>query len=66
MQYTAVGDAVNVAARLMEEAKGDQILASQPCVDAIHRSQALQPLGDVPLKGRDQRVGIYSISWISS
>lgn len=63
MQYTAVGDAVNVAARLMEYAKADQILVSEPCVETLQHRDALQPLGHVQLKGRDQSVRVFSVSW---
>ena len=63
MQYTAVGDTVNVAARLVDQAAGGQIVVSEDFTKAVKRSDAFEPLGEVNLKGRDQKVSIYSVDW---
>jgi adenylate cyclase len=61
MQYTAVGDTVNVAARLVSLAAPGQIIVSED----IRRLAAasFEPLGEVELKGRQQKMAIYSLSW---
>ena len=63
MQYTAIGDTVNVAARLMHHAAGDQICISEAFARAVKRSDAFEHLGEVQLKGRDRKVTIYSVPW---
>jgi adenylate cyclase len=63
MQYTAVGDAVNIAAGLVSSAGSDQIVISGESVEALGQGKELEHLGQVQLKGRDQKVEIYSVSW---
>jgi adenylate cyclase len=66
MQYTAVGDAVNVAARLVSSAESGQIVISGESLEAVRRPETLDHLGEVQLKGRDQKVEIYSVPWEAS
>jgi adenylate cyclase len=61
MQYTAIGDAVNVAARLVHIAAPGQIIVSE---DIRNLSTGFfEPLGEVELKGRRQRINAYSLQW---
>jgi adenylate cyclase len=60
MDFTVVGDAVNIAQRLQEEAWPGQILLSQATYEAAGRPAA-RPLGDRHLSGRSGRVAIYSL-----
>ncbi len=61
MQYTAIGDTVNVAARLVNIASPGQILVSE---DVRNFATAVfEPLGEVELKGREQKMNVYSIPW---
>ncbi|HTB11285.1 MAG TPA: adenylate/guanylate cyclase domain-containing protein [Bryobacteraceae bacterium] len=61
MQYTAIGDTVNVAARLVHLAAPGQIIVSED----VRSSAAgfFEPLGEVELKGRQQKMHIYSLQW---
>jgi adenylate cyclase len=63
MQYTAIGDTVNVAARLMNQAAGGTIVVSETFTKAVKHSDAFEHLGEVQLKGRDQKVSVYSVIW---
>jgi adenylate cyclase len=63
MQYTAIGDTVNVAARVVSTAKAGQVLASESVRAAVEDDTAFQSLGEVKLKGRQQAVNIYSVNW---
>jgi adenylate cyclase len=60
MDYTVVGDAVNIAQRLQEEARPGQVLLSQATYEAAGKPPAT-PLGDRHLSGRSGRVGVYSL-----
>jgi adenylate cyclase len=59
MQYTAIGDTVNVAARLVHLASPGQIIVSEDIRNAA--AGFFEPLGEVELKGRQQKMHIYSL-----
>ncbi|HEX4748029.1 MAG TPA: adenylate/guanylate cyclase domain-containing protein, partial [Bryobacteraceae bacterium] len=63
VQYTAIGDTVNVAARLVSTAGPGQILASDAVRLALPDHPGFELLGDVGLKGRATRVTIFSVRW---
>ncbi len=52
MNYTAIGDVVNVANRLQEKAAGGQILLSQAAFQAVKTDVIAHPAGEFALKGR--------------
>jgi adenylate cyclase len=60
MDYTVVGDAVNVAQRLQEEAWPGQVLLSQATFEAAGKPPA-RSLGERHLSGRSGRVAVYSL-----
>ncbi len=64
MDYTAIGDTVNTAARLESNAKPGQILISQQVVDALDGRIEVTPLGAIPLKGKAQGVNVYALDKI--
>ncbi len=61
MEYTVIGDAVNVAARLQGVAKGGEIVLSDSVRSRIGDEFACQPGGAVSLKGRSQEVEIFRL-----
>ncbi len=61
--YTAVGDAVNIAARLESEAAPGQILVSGETAHALAGTVPLQALGSKVLKGREQPVEMFDLPW---
>jgi adenylate cyclase len=61
LQYTAIGDTVNVAARLCSLALPGQIVVSEDVRNSAAGS--FQPMGEVELKGRRQRLNAYSLLW---
>lgn len=63
VQYTAIGDTVNVAARLVARAEPGQIIVSDAVRLALPDDPGFEPLGDVGLKGRARRVTIFSVRW---
>lgn len=61
MDYTAIGDTVNTAARLESNAKRGQILISKDVYDALRGRVEAAPIGEIPLKGKSQGVFVYQV-----
>lgn len=61
MDYTAIGDTVNTAARLESNAKRGQILISQEVYDNVKDRVKVTPIGEIPLKGKEQGVFVYQV-----
>ena len=53
MDYTAVGDAVNLAARFEQNAGPGQLLVTQSTYDMIAEYFEVQPIGTIRTKGRE-------------
>lgn len=63
MQYTAIGDTVNVAARLVNRAAAGQVIVSESVRAAAADRDQFHYLAEVELKGREQKLNIYSVPW---
>ncbi len=61
MDYTAIGDTVNTAARLESNAKRGQILISESVYEAVKERVEVTPIGEIPLKGKNKGVFIYQL-----
>lgn len=63
LDYTAVGDAVNVASRLMSEAFAGQILISESTAKELDSSFKLSEPSTVMLKGKSEPVPVFNVRW---
>jgi adenylate cyclase len=65
MEYTVIGDNVNIASRLTKVAKAGEVLISKKTFDAIgekERDLIFEERGKAPVKGRRAHVTIYSVT----
>ena len=65
LDYTVLGDAVNIAQRLQASAVGGEILATLLTVRQSGTDQA-EPVGLKQLKGHQEQVDTYRIRWAQS
>lgn len=63
MQYTAIGDTVNVASRLVNQAAPGQVIVSESIRAVAFHRNLFQYLSEVELKGRQQKLNLYSVPW---
>ena len=61
MNYTAIGDAVNVAARLQSEAQVGEVLISGETYERVSGRFEVEDLGARQVKGRSQPVLVYRV-----
>ncbi len=65
MDYTAIGDTVNTAARLESNAKRGQVLISEKVYEQVKDRVTVEPIGEIPLKGKSKGVFVYSLTAIN-
>ncbi|APR84383.1 Adenylate cyclase [Minicystis rosea] len=61
MEYTVIGDVVNVAARLEAIAQPNQVLVAEATRDLVGDAFALHKLGDRRLTGRKTETTVYAL-----
>ncbi len=61
MDYTAIGDTVNTAARLEANAKRGQVLISEAVYNQVKERVTVEEVGEIPMKGKSQGVFVYSL-----
>jgi len=61
LDYTAIGDTVNLSARLESNAKPGQILISEEMFNRVGHLFALEDIGEIKVKGKEKPVRVYSV-----
>ncbi|MFD1873484.1 adenylate/guanylate cyclase domain-containing protein [Hymenobacter bucti] len=61
LDYTVIGDTVNVSQRLQGSAKPGQIIVSAAAYQRIKESFQCQPVGEMKLKNKEQPVMTYEV-----
>jgi len=61
--YTAIGDAVNLAARLEKQAEPGQIIISRSTLDAVGGRFPVRQCDRIKVKGKQESVEIYEVLW---
>jgi class 3 adenylate cyclase/AmiR/NasT family two-component response regulator len=61
LDYTVIGDTVNVAARLQASAQKNQILISESCYEKVKDSFKCQPIGELVLKNKQSPIKAFEV-----
>lgn len=61
MDYTAIGDTVNTAARLESSTQPGQIIMSESTYLQVKDHVIVTPLGEIKVKGKEQGIPIYQL-----
>jgi len=61
LDYTVIGDAVNIAQRLQSTAKADQIIITEEVYELAKESFQCNKIGSVSLKNKEKPVVIYEV-----
>jgi len=62
LNYTAIGDTVNLAQRLEEIARGSEILVDERTYETLGPAAIVESKGLTPVRGRSEPVAVYALT----
>ena len=65
MNYTVIGDSINLAARLCSAASAGQVVISKMVADAVEKEARFKKLPPVTVKGKEKPIEIFEVSDVS-
>ena len=63
LDYTVIGDSVNLASRMCGQAAAGQILVTESTFNETSAQFAMLPLPPVMVKGKSQPINIFTVQW---
>ncbi len=66
MDFTAIGDTVNTAARLESNAKKGQVLISDTLYERLKDRISVEEVGEIPLKGKSNNIFVYAVTSVNT
>ncbi|MFN7036924.1 MAG: adenylate/guanylate cyclase domain-containing protein [Bellilinea sp.] len=64
LEYTAIGDCINTAKRIQENARANQILVTQEVINRLDGYAVYQPVEAIQAKGKREPVQVYEINFL--
>jgi len=61
VEYLAIGDAVNLAARLQSAAEPGKVLLSENCARFVKATFELKDLGEIEVKGKSELIPVFEV-----
>jgi len=61
LDFTVIGDTVNIAARLENSAAENQILISEACYEQVKEAFQCKKIGDIQLKNKKEKITVYEV-----
>jgi class 3 adenylate cyclase len=61
LDYTVIGDNVNIAARLQDYAKDSQIIISEKCYEEVKESFQCEKVGEIMVKNKKNPMIVYKV-----
>ena len=61
MDYTIIGDAVNLGARLCSAARPDEILISKTVYSVVKHKISCKELKPINVKGKKENIAVYRV-----
>lgn len=61
LDFTVIGDTVNIASRLQDAAEENQILISEDCYERVKEAFKCRKVGSIPLKNKTHPLTVYEV-----